>query len=239
MKTRIITAQEIRRILRRLGKKRQARLLQRYFKTGPGEYAEGDIFLGIRVPQLRKLAREHRDLRLKDVERLLQSPVHEDRMFALMVLVNRFPRAGRLEQRKIYGLYFRNTQFVNNWDLVDLSAPGIIGRFLARRDKEPIFCLAESSSVWDRRISIMSTFYFIKDGQFSEALRIAGLLLHDEEDLIHKAVGWMLREIGNRDMRVEEKFLKQHCRVMPRTMLRYAIEKFPERKRRKYLAGMV
>lgn len=235
----MITVQDIRRVLRRLGRKRHAKALQKYFKTGPGEYAEGDVFLGIPVPRLRKLAREYRDLRLKDVERLLQSPVHEERLFSLLVLVSRFSRAGRIEQRQIYSLYFRNTQFVNNWDLVDLSAPHIVGKFLAKRDKEPISCLAESSSVWDRRIAVMSTFHFIREGHFTEALRIAGFLLSDEEDLVHKAVGWMLREIGKRDMRVEEKFLRQHCRKMPRTMLRYAVERFPERKRRKYLAGTV
>ncbi|MEI6970831.1 MAG: DNA alkylation repair protein [bacterium] len=239
MNSRITTAHDIRRILRKLGRKRQARVLQRYFKTGPGEYAEGDIFLGIRVPQLRKLASEYRDMRLKDVERLLQSPVHEDRLFALLVLVNRFARAGTSEQRNIFRLYFRNTQFVNNWDLVDLSAPQIVGGFLAARDKAPIACLAESASVWDRRISIMSTFQFIRKGQFSEALKIAGILIEDEEDLVHKAVGWMLREIGKRDMPVEEKFLKQNYRRMSRTTLRYAIEKFPENKRRKYLAGKI
>lgn len=239
VKARLITINDVRRSLRSLGRKRHASLLQKYFKTGPGEYAEGDIFLGIRVPQLRKLAGECHDLRLKDAERLLQSDVHEERLLALLLMVNRFPKAGRLEQRKIYSLYFRNTQFVNNWDLVDVSAPDITGRFLAKRDKEPLTSLAESSLLWDRRIAIMSTFHFIKEGHFSETLRIAGILLHDEEDLIHKAVGWMLREVGKRDMLVEEKFLKQHYRKMPRTMLRYAVERFPERKRLKYLAGTI
>lgn len=229
----------IRKHLRALGRKRQAKLLQRYFKTGPGEYAEGDIFLGIRVPQLRDLARVCRDLRLKDVEKLLQSAIHEERLLALLVLVSRFPKAARLEQSQIYRLYFRNTQYVNNWDLVDVSAQHIVGGFLAKRAKEPLTCLAESASLWDRRIAIMSTLHFIRAGSFSESIRIAGLLLHDEEDLVHKAVGWMLREIGNRDLLVEERFLKQHCMEMPRTMLRYAIEKFPEAKRRKYLAGTV
>jgi len=234
-----MTVQHIRKRLRGLGRKRHAKVLQKYFKTGPGEYAEGDIFLGIRVPQLRSLSREYGDLRLKDVEKLLQSAIHEERLFALLALVNRFPKAGRLEQSQIYRLYFRNTQYINNWDLVDLSAEHIVGRFLATRAKDPLTCLAESAGLWDRRIAIMSTFHFIKAGNFSESLRIAGLLLHDEEDLVHKAVGWMLREIGKRGILVEEKFLKQHCREMPRTMLRYAIEKFPEAKRRKYLAGTV
>jgi len=220
-----------------LASKRHAAALQRFFKTGPGQYGEGDIFLGIRVPRLRKLAGMLHAARSNDIERLLQSPAHEERMLALLVLCGRFSRGSPIEQRKIYRLYFRNTQFVNNWDLVDLSAPCIVGSFLEKKDKDPLIRLAESSNLWERRIAIMATFHFIRNGKFSETFRIARLLLSDEEDLIHKASGWMLREVWKRRPCMAEKFLRRHYLCMPRTMLRYAIEKMPSAKRLKYLSG--
>jgi len=229
------TIQRIRRLMRKLARKRHAKVLQRYFKTGPGEYGEGDQFLGIRVPQLRKLALEYAGVKWRDIETLLQSPVHEERMLALLILVRRYQQGNAIEQKRIYRLYFQSTQFINNWDLVDVSAEHIVGAFLFGRDKEPLSRLAESADIWERRIAIMSTFYFIRQKRYSETLRLARLLLSDEEDLVHKAVGWMLREVGKRDLRAEEKFLRQHCTEMPRTMLRYAVERFPEPKRKRYL----
>jgi 3-methyladenine DNA glycosylase AlkD len=209
---------------------------QRFFKTGPGEYGEGDRFRGVRVPILRTVARQFDPLSLSEVERLLHSPFHEDRLTALLILVRQFGRKGA-DRQAIYDLYRRNTAFINNWDLVDSSAPQIVGGFLADKPRAILDDLAISDSLWERRIAIMATMHFIKSGQFEDTLRLARVLLHDKEDLIHKAVGWMLREVGNRDRTVEEAFLAQTYRTMPRTMLRYAIEKFPEDKRKAYLLG--
>lgn len=228
---------EIQERLRGLGDGKRARVSQSFFKTGPGEYGEGDIFLGIRVPRLRKLAKEYQDIGLKETEALLQSGIHEERQLALFILIGSFLKASRSEQERIYELYIRNTAFINNWDLVDSSAEHIVGAFLMDRSAEPLFTLARSESLWDRRIAVVSTHHFIKRGRFSETLEISKRLLSDKEDLIHKAVGWMLREIGKRDLESEENFLKTYYRSMPRTMLRYAIEKFPESKRQAYLKG--
>ena len=210
---------------------------QRYFKTGPGEYGEGDKFIGIRVPVLRSIAKQHRDLPLADTEALLRSQIHEERLLALLILVMRYDKGDATVRKDVFDLYCRNLQFVNNWDLVDSSAHLIVGPFLQNRSRRLLHRLAKSDVLWERRIAIMSTFTFIKDGEFDETLKIAESLLHDDEDLIHKAVGWMLREVGNRDRPVEEAFLKRHCHDMPRTMLRYAIEKFPEQQRKRYLHG--
>jgi 3-methyladenine DNA glycosylase AlkD len=212
---------------------------QRYFKTGPGEYGEGDRFRGIRVPVLRKLAQRHKAIRLADVETLLHSPFHEDRLLALLILVRQFGRVGSQAQEKIYNLYLSNTRYINNWDLVDSSAGYIVGAYLLDRDRSPLVELARSSLLWERRIAIMATSYFIGQNQFAETLKVARVLLTDREDLIHKAVGWMLREIGQRDQATEEAFLREHYRQMPRTMLRYAIEKFPEPQRQAYLKGLI
>jgi 3-methyladenine DNA glycosylase AlkD len=212
---------------------------QRYFKTGPGEYGEGDRFRGIRVPVLRKLAQRHKAIRLADVETLLHSPFHEDRLLALLILVRQFGRVGSQAQEKIYNLYLSNTRYINNWDLVDSSAGYIVGAYLLDRDRSPLVELARSSLLWERRIAIIATSYFIGQNQFAETLKVARVLLTDREDLIHKAVGWMLREIGQRDQATEEAFLREHYRQMPRTMLRYAIEKFPEPQRQAYLKGLI
>jgi len=223
--------------LRALGDSRKAEDLQRFFKTGTGEYGEGDVFLGIRVPVLRKLATEYRDLTLGQAKKLLRSAIHEERLLALFILIDIFAKGSDVAKRQIYHLYLEHTQFVNNWDLVDASAEHIVGAYLWDKDKAPLLELAGSSLLWERRIAILSTFHFIKRGEFEATLKIARLLLADSEDLIHKAVGWMLREVGKRNLATEEAFLKKHYRKMPRTMLRYAVEKFPEEKRRAYLHG--
>lgn len=209
---------------------------QRFFKTGPGGYGEGDQFRGIRVPVLRTVARRFDKIPLDEAERLLHAPFHEDRLTALLILVRQFGRK-HADHQAIYDLYLGNTAHINNWDLVDSSAPQIVGAFLADRPRHILDELAQSPSLWERRIAIMATQHFIRLGQFDDTLRLARALLHDGEDLIHKAVGWMLREVGNRNLAVEEAFLAEIYQTMPRTMLRYAIEKFPEEKRKKYLIG--
>jgi len=235
----MISLPEIKESLQKLADKNTAEVLQRFFKTGAGEYGEGDVFIGIKVPPLRKLAAEFQDTPLKSLRRLLKSEIHEERTLALMILVRQFARADENVRERIYDFYVAHTSFINNWDLVDGSAPYIVGPFLWKRDRSPLYVLAKSTSLWERRIAILSTFYFIRQNDFVDALKISELLLADEHDLIHKAVGWMLREIGKRDREVEESFLKTRCRTMPRTMLRYAIERFPESHRRRYLLGRV
>ncbi len=233
------TVKRIRSELINLGDEQRAAHSQRFFKTGKGEYGEGDIFLGIRVPVLRKLAKKHRDITVKESEELLTSKFHEERLLSLLMLVQIFNRGDEPIKREVYRLYLENTAFINNWDLVDASAEHIVGAYLFEKDRQPLYELAVSDLLWDRRISIISTFHFIKRGEFADSLKIAEILLKDEEDLIHKAVGWMLREIGKRDFEAEEEFLKKHYKNMPRTMLRYAIERFPEEKRQDFLKGTV
>ena len=223
--------------LQRLGNKEYAARLGRYFKTGKGEYGEGDKFLGIQVPALRKIVRKYRKISIGEASKLIKSQFHEERLFSLLVLVELFKRANDKDKKKIYTVYLSNTKFINNWDLVDASAGHIVGAYLLTRDKKPIYVLARSENIWERRISIISTSYFIKYNNFVDTLNIAKMLLGDEGDLIHKAVGWMLREIGKRDFELEERFLGKYYKSMPRTMLRYAIEKFPEEKRKGYLKG--
>jgi 3-methyladenine DNA glycosylase AlkD len=213
--------------------------LQRFFKTGPGQYGEGDLFRGIRVPELRRLSIANQGISLEQAEGLLHSAYHEDRLLALLILVRKYGKADEAGRAAVYELYLRSTRFINNWDLVDASAEHIVGAYLSNRSQETLDHLARSHSIWKRRIAVLATFHFIKRGTFDATLRIAEILIADEEDLIHKAVGWMLREVGKRDMPREAAFLSAHCRQMPRTMLRYAIEKFPEEKRRRYLKGAV
>ena len=232
-------AQTITNRLKTLGNKEQAEISRRFFKTGPGEYGEGDVFLGIKVPVLRKLAKEFADLPLNEVNKLLTSRIHEERLLSLLMLVRRFERGEDSIRQQIFDLYLNNTATVNSWDLVDSSAPYIIGPFLTKKSRILLYRLAKSKSLWERRIAIMSTFHFIKNGEFSETLRIAEILLADPEDLIHKAVGWMLREIGKRHLQTEAYFLKEYYLKMPRTMLRYAVEKFPQAQRLRYLKGRI
>ena len=232
-------ATEISRSLQALGDRERAKVNQTFFKTGKGEYAEGDVFVGLRVPEVRQLAKEYQFLPFAEVVRLLRSPIHEARLLALLILIQSYRKGDVTFQRQIYNLYLRNTRFINNWDLVDVSAEHIVGHYLRNRSRDPLHALAVSNLLWDRRISIMATFHYIKCGEFVETLRIAERLLRDPEDLIHKAVGWMLREIGKRDRFTEEAFLKRHYKMMPRTMLRYATEKFPETLRQRYLRGSI
>ncbi len=215
----------------------QAAHLQRFFKTGPGQYGEGDRFLGIRVPQLRQLARAHADLSLAKVAKLVQSNIHEQRMVALLILTYQYTRASAEQRAAIYETYLEAAPWINNWDLVDVTAPNIVGAFLMDRDKAILHRLARSHNLWQRRIAIVATLYFIKQNHFDATLKIAHMLLADDQDLIHKAVGWMLREVGKRDLKMMEEFLKPRYPKMPRTMLRYAIEKLPEPRRQAYLKG--
>jgi len=212
---------------------------QRYFKTAKGEYGYGDIFLGIRVPILRKHIKESPNITLEEIRKLLKSKYHEIRLFALLLLVKKFNSATNEERNKICTLYLKHTKYINNWDLVDSSAPYLIGPWLYDKDRLILYELAKSKMIWERRISILSTTYFIKNNQFDDAFDISTILLNDDEDLIHKAVGWMLREVGNRNRMAEEKYLKSRYRKMPRTMLRYAIEKFEPERRQQYLKGLV
>ncbi len=230
-----MTAREISKILQSIANPVIAEHSQRFFKTGRGQYGEGDIFLGIRVPQLREQAGKFKALPLHEVQRLLLSAYHEERLCALLILVQKFAKETPAGQKAIYELYLKNTGRINNWDLVDLSAPQIVGAYLADKNRNILYKLARSKSLWERRIAVLATFYFIKNHQYEDALEIARMLLQDREDLIHKAVGWMLCETGKRNPAVEKEFLKSHYPIMPRTMLRYAIEKFPEEERLNYL----
>ena len=225
--------------LRALASAETAANLQRFFKTGPGQYGAGDVFLGIKVPPLRALAKQHRDAGLDTIAALLASRYHEERMFALLLLMQFYQGADEAAQQAAYDLYLGHTQHINNWDLVDVSAPRIVGRHLQDRPRKVLHKLARSSSLWERRIAILATAWFIRLDDYADTLRIAEMLLQDEHDLMHKAVGWMLREVGKRDLAAEEDFLHKHYRGMPRTMLRYAIERFPEPKRKNYLHGKV
>ena len=214
----------------------KAKQLSRFFKTGKGEYGEGDIFLGIIVPEQRKLAKKYSDIPLDDISHLLKSPIHEHRLTSLFILVLKYNKEDEKGKKKVVDFYVSNLKHVNNWDLVDSSAPYILGNYLLDNERSILYKLASSDNLWERRIAILSTFSFIKNNQYEDALNISGILISDEHDLIHKAVGWMLREIGKRDIKTEEEFLQKHYHEMPRTMLRYAIEKFDEEKRKSYLS---
>jgi 3-methyladenine DNA glycosylase AlkD len=228
---------EVQKQLKQLANPAHAAVSQRFFKTGPGEYGEGDVFIGIRVPVLRKLAGEYKDISVSECKLLLQSPVHEERLLAILILIRIFKKSQADVKKSIYELYLNSTDFINNWDLVDTSAEHIVGAYLTDRSKRPLYRLARSNNLWKRRIAIMATFRFVKGHEFAETIKISEMLMGDRHDLIHKATGWMLREIGKRDLKVAEAFLKAHYKKMPRTMLRYAIERFPENKRQRYLKG--
>jgi 3-methyladenine DNA glycosylase AlkD len=230
-------ATEARRRLRALADPAQVPVLRRFFKTGPGEYGAGDVFLGVKVPRIRALVRELHALPLGEIETLLGSAIHEERMLALLLLVRRFER-GRDEdgRRAIHELYLANTARVNSWDLVDATAPRLVGAFLERRGRGVLRRLIRSGSMWERRIAMVATLHFIRAGDLDDTFRLAARLLDDPEDLLHKAAGWMLREAGKRDRPALERFLGRHCERMPRVMLRYAIEQLPEPERRRWLA---
>ncbi|MCU1231900.1 MAG: alkylation repair enzyme [Acidobacteria bacterium] len=221
------------RRLRDFASEERAAVNRRFFKTGAGQYGEGDQFLGVSVPNLRTVVREFRSLAVEELLPLLHSSWHEERLLAIVILTEHYKRGDR---DAIYALYLANTKFINNWDLVDASAPQIVGAHLFERSRAPLRKLAKSKSLWERRIAIIATQHFIRQGDFDETLALAALLLRDREDLIHKAVGWMLREVGNRNRARLLSFLDAHATSMPRTMLRYAIEKFPEDLRKRYLA---
>ena len=232
-----VTAQAMRASLRALGNKDIAAHSAGFFKIGVGEYGEGDRFLGIRIPVIRRHVRIFRNAPQRAVLAMLRSPYHEERLFAVLLLVDQFQRGSDDDKSRIYDLYMTHREYVNNWDIVDSSAHKIIGPWLQNRNREVLYELVGSASLWDRRIATMTTFHFIRQRDFEDTLRIAALLREDDHDLIHKAVGWMLREVGNRDREAEERFLGEHYKKMPRTMLRYAIEKFPESRRKAYLDG--
>jgi 3-methyladenine DNA glycosylase AlkD len=232
-----ITPQQVSTALRGLANAAVAEHAQRFFKTAKGEYGEGDLFLGIRVPVVRQQANKYKALSLEGVVTLLHSTYHEERLCALLMLVSKYKRGTTQEKNAIYKLYLQHVEFVNHWDLVDCSALYIVGAQLFDKSRGPLYRLAKSQCLWERRIAIIATFYFIRENEFDETLKIAAILCDDTEDLIHKAVGWMLREVGKRDLEAEELFLKEHYQKMPRTMLRYAIEKFEEKKRKAYLRG--
>jgi len=233
----LTTVDAVRGELKRLGNPEIAAHSARFFKSGPGEYAEGDQFYGIRVPVQRQVARRAKSLNLEQIVELLHSPFHEERLTALVMMVNLFKKSDPPSQERIYDSYLANTRFINNWDLVDSSAHHIVGAFLFERDRSILSRLADSDNLWERRIAIIATYYFIKRDQYMDTLLIAEVLLGDTHDLIHKAVGWMLREMGNRNRDVETAFLQRHYSGMPRTMLRYAIEKYPEPERQAFLKG--
>ena len=230
---------ELKKAIRANANKDHAITMQWFFKTGKGEYGEGDKFVGIKVPVQRKIARQFRELNLEDLQRLLNSKIHEERLISLLILVVKYNKADEKVKEKIYRFYTKNSRKINNWDLVDLSAPKIIGTHLLNRDKQILYKYAYSNNLWEKRISIISTYSFIKNHDFKTTLEISDILLNDDHDLIHKAVGWMLREVGKQDLKTLENFLKPRYNKMPRTMLRYSIEKFPEKKRIKYLKGKI
>ena len=226
---------EIQSRLRSLASPETARILQGFFKTGPGQYGEGDVFLGIKVPMVRAVSKEFPDAGLETAVELLHSRFHEERLLALLFLMRHFAAGDAHERRSAYLAYLANTARINNWDLVDLSAPQVVGAYLADQPRAPLYQLVRSPGLWERRIAMVATLHFIRRGDFNDTLQLAEHLLHDREDLMHKATGWMLREVGKRDQARLETFLDQHVRAMPRTMLRYAIERFPETLRQAYL----
>jgi 3-methyladenine DNA glycosylase AlkD len=216
----------------------KAEALKRFFKTGKGQYGEGDIFIGVQVPDSRKIVRKYASISLKDILILLRSKIHEKRLIALLIMVERSKRSDECERGILYKKYLENTKYINNWDLVDLSADKIVGSYLFDKPKDILYSLAASENLWERRISILATFDFIKKGLSEDTLKLAKILLNDRHDLIHKAVGWMLREVGKRcSQAILEKFLLANYKQMPRTMLRYAIERLPEVLRVQYLNG--
>jgi 3-methyladenine DNA glycosylase AlkD len=232
-----VSASLIHRAVKTLANSSRAAVAERFFKTGPGDYGAGDRFLGIRVPVLRKLAVKYQALSLRELASLLRSSWHEERLLALFILVRQYAGAGPAQREAIYRVYMSHTGQINNWDLVDCSAEHILGAHLRDRRRTHLVRLAKSSVLWERRIAIMATFHYIKRGEFTDTLRVARLLRDDPHDLIHKAVGWMLREVGKRNRAVELAFLRRHAVRMPRTMLRYAIERLPARLRQRYLAA--
>jgi len=216
---------------------KRAKHSQRFFKTGPGEYGEGDKFLGLTMPKIRQVCKKYKDLSLNEISQLLKSPYHDIRMAGVIILTNQAKKAKGNKPQKIFEFYLNNVDGINNWDLVDLSSCYVVGKYLLKNpsQRKTLYQLAKSKNLWERRIAVISTLYFIRYDEFKDALKLATVLVNDKHDLMHKAVGWVLREVGKKDQALEEKFLKQHYQTMPRTMLRYAIEKFSPQKRKFYL----
>ena len=229
------TLVQLKKELKNLSDPEYVEILQRFFKTGRGEYGEGDIFLGLKSQQIRDVSKKYYDISLDDLNRLLSEKIHEFRVSALRILVYRYEGGDEKEKKKIYDFYLKNAKNINNWDLVDSSAPNIVGDYLLGKPRNILYKLAKSKNLWERRIAILATFAFIRNNEFKDTIKIAKILMNDEHDLIHKAVGWMLREVGKKDEKILEKFLDKYHKIMPRTMLRYAIEKLSEKKREFYL----
>ncbi|HVO72509.1 MAG TPA: DNA alkylation repair protein [Ignavibacteriaceae bacterium] len=238
---------ELRKVLRNNSNEEYSKAAQWFFKTGPGEYGEGDQFIGIKVPVLRKIIKDYFLISFDHLKEMLASPVHEERLAAVLILVMKYKKGIESEKEKIFKFYLKNRKGINNWDLIDLSAPNIVGEYLFSKEKDKekekekdlLFEFAASKNIWERRIAVLATYTFIRAKEFDLSFKIIEMLLEDKHDLIHKAAGWMLREIGKRDLKSEENFLKKHYKEMPRTMLRYAIEKFPEEKRQAYLKAKI
>jgi len=228
---------KLKKDLQRLANSKKGKDLSRFFKTGKGQYGEGDIFLGIAVPDQRKTAKKYSEIQLNKIQEFLSSKIHEHRLTSLFILISKFENGNNNLKKEIFDFYLKNTKKINNWDLVDLSAPKILGAYMLDHPKEKkiLYKLAKSKNLWEKRIAMLSTYPLIKNNEFDDALKISKILLKDEYDLIHKAVGWMLREIGKKDQKTEEKFLKKHYKKMPRTMLRYAIGKFQKNKKEFYM----
>lgn len=231
-----MTAQDVINDLKKLGTQERAKAMLWFFKTGPGQYGEGDKFCGTSVPDQRRIAKKYKDLPLTQISLLLKNKLHESRLTALFILVLKYQEANDKEKETLAKYYISRKKYINNWDLVDSSAPYIFGHYLMTRDRKVLYDLAKSPNLWDRRIAILSSGWFIKHGQFDDTLKLSGILLKDREDLIHKAVGWMLREVGKKSQTTEEQFLNKNYKKMPRTMLRYSIEKFPPEKKAKYMS---
>jgi 3-methyladenine DNA glycosylase AlkD len=229
------TQEQVKAELERLSDPEHATKLQRFFKTGKGDYGEGDVFIGVRVPDQRRTAKKYRNISLTDILELLRSEIHEHRLTALFILTEQFNKGDEKARHQIVDLYLGNTAYVNNWDLVDSSAHKILGAWLVDKPRAVLYDLARSESLWERRISIISTFAFIHRGDLRDAIALAGALVDDGHDLIHKASGWVLREVGKKDQSILEEFLLDHFETMPRTMLRYAIERLPDERRRFYM----
>jgi 3-methyladenine DNA glycosylase AlkD len=229
-------AEQVRQELRTAADQAKALVVARFFKTGPGEYGEGDLFLGVTVPKQRLIAKKHRDASLADISRLLQSKIHEERLTALLILTYQYPLAAPEQKKAIYDFYLKHAAWINNWDLIDVTCPHIIGAYLYDRDRAILYDLVRSSNLWERRMAVLACFYFIKRGQADDLLSLAGKLLDDRQDLIHKAAGWMLREVGKHcGEPVLRSFIDKYRQKMPRTMLRYAIERMQEKERQRYL----
>ena len=226
--------------IRALANKEIAQHSLRFFKTDKGEYGHGAFFLGVRAPKIRLIAKKHIDISITDMKTLIQSKYHEERFLGLIILVNKYAKTKDKKNRnQLYKIYVSSFKYINNWNLVDVTCPHVTGKHLIDKDRTILYKWAKSEDLWTKRIAMISTFYFIRKNDLDDTFKIADMLLQDEHDLIHKAVGWMLREAGKRDIKKEETFLKKHYKTMPRTMLRYSIEKFPETKRQKYLKGTI